>query len=102
MYLARFTLIRSHPPLQPEAELLHDALWVHLGCGHGVEHITVTAIPAGIDLVLFLRHDIPDPIAYARRLLDAAARHCPLLHPWTASAPDPTPPAPPPTQPPTT
>jgi len=102
VYLAQFTLIRGDPPPQPEAELLHDALWVHLGCGHGVEHITVTATPAGIDLVLFLRHDISDPIAYARRLLDATARHCPLLHPWSTSAPDQTPPTRHDTQPPTT
>lgn len=81
MYLVRFTLDGGRSPRQPAAELLHDALWAHLRLDYGVEHITVTAMPAGFDLFLFLCQDIPDPdpVRYARNLLEAVARNLPAL-----------------------
>lgn len=89
MYLARFVLTTADSATsQSEAELLHDALWAHLGHGHDIEHITATAVPGGIDLVLFLSHDIPDldPVRYGRQVLVEIARRSPLVNRWIAPA----------------
>ena len=84
MYLARFVLVGNSPPLQSEAELLGDTLWAHLSHGRGVEHITATATPAGIDLALFLSRDIADldPVHYARLLLTEISPCSPLAQRW--------------------
>jgi hypothetical protein len=82
MHVVRFTLDGgSETPRQSAAELVHDALWAHLGPGQGVEHLTVTAVPDGFDLVLFLRQDLPDsdPVRYARILLEAVVPRVPAL-----------------------
>ena len=86
MYLARFTLTGSAPPTRQLAETVHDAIWAHLPTGHRLEHLTATATPDGIDLVVFLPHGLGDPQGFAQHLLDAIARTSPVLAALTSAA----------------
>jgi hypothetical protein len=79
MHLARFTLTRTETPTQVLAEIVHDAIWAHLPEHHGVEHITATATPVGIDLVLFLSHEIDAPQRHAQQMLEAVAQLSPTV-----------------------
>ena len=86
MHLVRLTLTGPRAPTrtqaQAQAELVHDALWAHRPAGSGIEHVTATATPLGIDLVLFVRHDVTDPARNAGDALDAAAAASPFLARW--------------------
>jgi hypothetical protein len=77
MHLVRLTL--AGPATEAQADVILDALWAHLPEGHGVEHMTATPGPSGIDLAIFLRQDITDPQHYARVLIETVRRTCPAL-----------------------
>jgi hypothetical protein len=82
MHLARFMLTGSEHATQQHAELVQDSLWAHLPPGNGVEHITVTATMFGIDIAVFLSHQIRKPVEYAGKLIDAAAATSPAFQCW--------------------
>jgi hypothetical protein len=64
------------------AELIRDALWAHASSLSDIEHITVTVLPEGIGIGIFLSHLAENPEDRARALLRAAARRSPVMNPW--------------------
>lgn len=86
MHLVHLHLTRHGGPAPDEvdAHLLYDALKVLIPPGAGFEHIRARAGPAGIDLSIFLRHDIPgpDPEVHARTFLDNLPRTSSALGGW--------------------
>jgi hypothetical protein len=55
MYITRLNLVGSGGavPAAADAELVRDILWQHASPETGVQHITVTAMPYGLDVVFF-------------------------------------------------
>lgn len=91
MYLVHVHLAnpdRPHPT-EADAHLIHDALWAHATPDTGLEHIRARPGPRGIDLVLFLSHDIPDPdpTRYATGFVDLAVEKSPVLRRWQQPIP---------------
>ena len=75
------------PPGSPavssaHAEVIRDALWAHASAVAGVEHITVTTVPAGIGIAVFMNHLTADPEERVRTLLWSAVRQSPVLSRW--------------------
>lgn len=91
MHLVQLRLTSSTGPAPDDADahLIHDVLWALAPPGAGIEHIRARAGPDGIDLTLFLRHDVPDsdPDRYARALLATVARLSPALRRWHLADP---------------
>lgn len=82
MRLALFKLTGPNLVTQRQADIVHDALWAHLGPSHGVEHITATATSTGIDLAVFVDHSIGHPSEYVGRLIDLISTLSPALGQW--------------------
>lgn len=55
MYITRLNLVAvdDRVPTSSEAELVHDILWQYARPEADVQHITVTAMPYGLDVVFF-------------------------------------------------
>ncbi len=55
MYITRLNLVSSggRVPAAADAELVRDILWQHASPEAEVQHITVTAMPYGLDVVFF-------------------------------------------------
>jgi hypothetical protein len=75
------------PPGSPaasstDAEVIRDALWAHASAVAGIEHITATAVPAGIGIAVFMNHSTADPEERVRALLLSAVRQSPILSRW--------------------
>jgi hypothetical protein len=87
MHLTRVVLAGQSRPTQPQAEIVLDALWAHLGPGHGVEHITATAAPHGIVLAVFLRHEVTGSDEDVGKLIDTISANSPALHRWRRAVP---------------
>jgi hypothetical protein len=62
--------------------MIRDALWAHASAVAGIEHITVTAVPAGIGIAVFMNHLTADPKERVRTLLWSAVRQSPVLSRW--------------------
>ncbi|MCJ1677701.1 hypothetical protein MTF65_10190 [Streptomyces sp. APSN-46.1] len=55
---------------ESEAALLQDAIWVHAGPQHSLEHIRVRPVEHGMNVALFVRADnLADARVKARSLL---------------------------------
>jgi hypothetical protein len=65
-----------------DAELIRDALWAHASALGDIEHITVTVLPAGIGIAVFLNHRTENPEERAIALLRIAALQSPVMSPW--------------------
>lgn len=85
MFMVHCRLVRPDRsrPTEADAHLVQDAIWAHARPELGLEHLRVRAGPAGLDLIVFLRHDIPgpDPGDTVRDLI-AATRQSPALGEW--------------------
>lgn len=69
-------------PTQADAQLLHDELWAYTGPDAQIAHITATAIPAGIDITLFLSSQVNDPERHVVSVLSSISRKSPTLSHW--------------------
>jgi hypothetical protein len=65
-----------------DAELIRDALWAHSRALGDVEHITVSVLPAGIGVAVFMNHLAEDPEEQVRALLRAASQQSPVMSRW--------------------
>jgi hypothetical protein len=65
-----------------DAELIRDALWAHASALGDIEHITVTALPEGIGIAIFLDHLADNPENLASAFLRIAVRRSPVMSQW--------------------
>lgn len=84
MYIVRLSLVsqRNRHPTSADAAMVNDVLWAHTASGKEIEHITVTAVNSGIEVVLFLAEGLADPQRRAKELVTAASRASESLRQW--------------------
>jgi hypothetical protein len=84
MYIVRISLVsqRNCHPTSADAEMVNDVLWAHAASGKEIEHITVTVVNSGIEVVLFLAEGLEDPQQRAKELVTAASRASGSLRQW--------------------
>jgi hypothetical protein len=73
----------GHPqPTEANAQVIHDALWVHAPPAAGLEHVTARVAEHRVDLVLFLRNSEVDIEEQAQLLLRSAFGASAALRSW--------------------
>jgi hypothetical protein len=65
-----------------DAELIRDALWAHGSALGDIEHITVTILPSGIGIAVFLNQLADNPEERVMALLRITARRSPVMSRW--------------------
>lgn len=72
----------GRPASGADAQLIRDALWRHSNGFSCVEHISVTVLPAGIGVAIFLNHLAENPGEQAQMLLRITAHHSHVMSQW--------------------
>jgi hypothetical protein len=76
MHITRFTLESAPagpPASRADAEIVRDLFWAHALPETGLEHVTAIPVARGIHVALFQQHDVGDPVARLRDLVESVA-----------------------------
>jgi hypothetical protein len=82
VFLTTLAVPASSTASNADAELIRDALWAHASPLGDIEHITVTVLPAGIGIAIFLNHKAANPEEQANALIRNALRRSSVISQW--------------------